>query len=174
MSVAGASVCDVTDTDAPDRRPALIAYDGSPHAREAVAEAGRVLGGRPVVVATACTSFRDAAPAALLALPADAVGAAVEDLDAAEREAAERLAEEGAALAREAGLEASARAVQQGGPHFSAIVGCADELDAAVIVVGSRGRSALAAAMLGSVSTGVLHHTRRPVLVVRGTAALDE
>lgn len=170
----GGSVWGVTDTDPADRRPVLIAYDGSPHAREAVAEAGRVLGGRPAVVATACTSFRDAAPAALLAMPAEAVGEAVDDLDAVEREAAERLAGEGAALAREAGLDASARAVQQGGPHFSAIVDCAEEVDAAVIVMGSRGRSALAAAMLGSVSTGVLNHTRRPVLVVRGPEALED
>jgi nucleotide-binding universal stress UspA family protein len=35
-------------------------------------------------------------------------------------------------------------------------------------VAGSRGRSSVAAAVLGSVSTGILHHTRRPVLVVRG------
>ena len=43
----------------------------------------------------------------------------------------------------------------------------ADAVDATVIVVGSRGRSTLAASVLGSVSTGILHHTKRPVLVVR-------
>ncbi|HEX8103000.1 MAG TPA: universal stress protein, partial [Solirubrobacteraceae bacterium] len=148
-------------------RPALIGYDGSSAARAAVAEAARVLKG-PAVVATAWTSFREAAPEVLLAIPADAVGDAVDDLDAVERETAEALAAEGVALAREAGLEAEARALRSTGPHFAALIALADELDAEVIVVGSRGRSALAAAVLGSVSTGVLHHTRRPVLVVRG------
>ena len=50
--------------------------------------------------------------------------------------------------------------------YFRALLDLADELDAPVIVMGSRGRSPVAAAVLGSVSTGVLHHGRRPVLIV--------
>ena len=48
------------------------------------------------------------------------------------------------------------------------IVACADSIDADMIVVGSHGRGAIATAFLGSVSRGVLHEARRPVLVVRG------
>jgi nucleotide-binding universal stress UspA family protein len=54
------------------------------------------------------------------------------------------------------------------GDPVSEIVTCADSLCADLIVVGSRGRGALATALLGSVSAGVLHESRRPVLVVRG------
>jgi nucleotide-binding universal stress UspA family protein len=148
--------------------PVLFAYDGSAHARAAIERAGTVLAHGPAVVATAWTSFHDAAPAALLALPKDMVGDAVGTLDDANRETAEECAAEGAELARKAGFDAEPRAVRSGGPFFGALLKAADELDARAIVAGSRGRSALRAAVLGSVSTGLLHHTSRPVLVVRG------
>ena len=145
----------------------LFAFDGSPHARAAIERAGTILKPGPAVVATAWTTFEEAAPGALLAMPGDMVREAVNDLDEANREEAEALAAEGAALARAAGFEVESRAIRSGGPFFKAIIDCAEDLDASAIVVGSRGRSTLAATVLGSVSTGVLHHTERPVLVVR-------
>jgi nucleotide-binding universal stress UspA family protein len=142
----------------------LFAYDGSPHARAAIERAGETLRPGPAVVATAWTSYTDAAPRAVLR---EAVRPVVEDLDASGREEAEELAAEGAELARAAGFDARPRAVGASGPFFAALLEAADELDAQVIVVGSRGRSSVAAAVLGSVSTGILHNTERPVLVVR-------
>jgi nucleotide-binding universal stress UspA family protein len=47
------------------------------------------------------------------------------------------------------------------------IVTYADLVDADLIVVGSRGRGALTGAILGSVSRGVMHGAKRPVLIVR-------
>ena len=38
------------------------------------------------------------------------------------------------------------------------------------MVAGARGRSRLASVLLGSVSSGLVHHARAPVLVVPGTA----
>ena len=146
----------------------LFAYDGSVHARAAIERAGDVLQAGPAVVATAWTSFEDAAPSALLALPKDMVAESVRLLDEANRETAETVAAEGADVARAAGFDAEPRAIRAGGPFFAALLRTADEIDARVIVAGSRGRSRLAAAVLGSVSTGLLHHTSRPVLVVRG------
>lgn len=44
----------------------------------------------------------------------------------------------------------------------------ADELGAAMIVVGSHGHRAIVDVLLGSVSSYVAHHSRCPVLVIRG------
>lgn len=46
-----------------------------------------------------------------------------------------------------------------------ALVAAADENGAAVVTVGSRGRSAVREILLGSVAMGTLHHSHRPVLV---------
>ena len=150
--------------------PVLLAYDGSENAKAAIEHAGAVLQHLPAVVATAWTTFEGAAPSALFALPGDMVREGTSALDEAARETAEGMAAEGAELARAAGFDAEPRAVASSGPFFAALIELADELDASVIVAGSRGRSALRAAVLGSVSTGLLHHTRRPVMIVRDGA----
>jgi nucleotide-binding universal stress UspA family protein len=77
-----------------------------------------------------------------------------------------------AALAEEHGIEAKTTMLR--GDVADEIVAYADTIDADLIVVGSRGHGAIAGALLGSVSRGVLREARRPVLVVRGTAVPAE
>jgi nucleotide-binding universal stress UspA family protein len=57
------------------------------------------------------------------------------------------------------------------GDPVDAILGLADELGVGLIVVGSRGRGPLGRLVVGSVSEGVAHHARVPVLVVRGESS---
>jgi nucleotide-binding universal stress UspA family protein len=49
---------------------------------------------------------------------------------------------------------------------WATIVDVADELDATLIVTGSRGMGGIKSLLLGSTSDRVLHHAHRPVLVV--------
>ena len=70
-----------------------------------------------------------------------------------------------ARIAEDAGVEYTTELV--GGDPVSAILSCADERDADLVVVGSRGHGAVVAALLGSVSKAVVTRARRPVLVVR-------
>lgn len=76
--------------------------------------------------------------------------------------AGERLLEE---VAERAGVEQADRRVVSG---FAAerLADLADEENAALVVVGSRGRGAFKAAFLGSVSTSLIGVARCPVLVV--------
>lgn len=58
------------------------------------------------------------------------------------------------------------------GVPFQEIERVAKQEDVSLIVIGSKGRSALADVVLGSVSEAVIRRHPRPVLVVRGTEAL--
>ena len=78
---------------------------------------------------------------------------------------AEALVERGVALAREAGFEAEGLSVAADRKTAEIIADVAEHRDADVIVMGQRGRSGVASALLGSVSRDVINSFHRPVLV---------
>ena len=82
------------------------------------------------------------------------------------------LLEDAAAVAFEHGVVSTTALLR--GETVDEIVAYADAHDVDLIVVGSRGRSAVTAALLGSVSRGVLAESRRPVAVVRAGALVHE
>jgi nucleotide-binding universal stress UspA family protein len=146
------------------KSPLLLCYDGSEDAKAAIGRAGELFGGRSAVVLTVWEGFTEVmarAGAGLAAAPLD-----FEAIDAASEQAARDRAEEGADLAREAGLEAQPRIAKRLVAVWQTIVDTARELDAEAIVVGTRGLTGLKSVLLGSVSRGVLQHAGRPVMVV--------
>lgn len=150
------------------RGPILIGFDTSEAAEHAVATAGRLLHGHRATVLRVWRSLtRHSVPArALEQAPLAEVRDTVRELDAMLAQWGGEDAERGAALAREHGLDALARAVESRGPVAHAMLEAAQAEDAAAIVVGRRGRGAIASALLGSVSSAVVHAADRPVLVV--------
>ena len=81
--------------------------------------------------------------------------------------AGERLVER---MAHDAGISDAERRVLFGHPG-ERLADLADEEEAELIVVGSRGRGALKAAFLGSVSSGLVGVARCPVLIVPPSAS---
>jgi nucleotide-binding universal stress UspA family protein len=140
--------------------PILICYDGSEGARRAIQAAASLLGPRRAVVLDLGPPLTTAESFA--ALSAVVPGTAFEELNVDE---AVRRAQVGAELARRAGFEAEAR----GGvaaPTWEGVLEVADEIDAPVIVMGSRGLVGLRELLEGSRSHEVAEHARRPVLIV--------
>src|SRR5690349_800603 len=151
-------------------KPILIAYDGSDGSKAAIEAAGALFPGSRAVVVSVWHSAAEAASAAVIAIPAGVAASAYEQLDGeSERQAAE-VAGEGTTAAKDAGLDASARAVARRGQIWATLVAAADAEDVRAVVVGSRGRSAVKSALLGSVANGVVHHSSRPVVVVPADA----
>ena len=143
----------------------LIAIDGSPSADEAV-EFGLELAadqGTPVTFVHVVPAL-DVVPMSGFGL----TGAVQHELTDSDTE----MLEDARARAEEAGLAAYTRLLR--GDPADEIVTYADTVDAGLIVVGSRGHGAVASALLGSVSRGVLREAHRPVLVVRGAAVRHE
>jgi nucleotide-binding universal stress UspA family protein len=100
-------------------------------------------------------------------MPADAIPADLrENLEDYFRKSAESVIAKAEELCRAEGV-ASERILSEGKPVEEIMKG-AEALKADLIVMGSRGRSALSAAFLGSTAIGVMHSkTKIPVLVVK-------
>jgi nucleotide-binding universal stress UspA family protein len=140
--------------------PILICYDGSDGARRAIGAAADLLRpGRAVVldigpVLTPAESVAATAPVS--------PGALFEELN--EDDARDR-SQAGVEEARRAGFDAEPRAGLSA-PTWSGIVDVANEIDATVIVLGSRGLTGAREVFGGSVSHAVAEHAGRPVLIV--------
>jgi nucleotide-binding universal stress UspA family protein len=143
----------------------LIAYDGSDDAKAAIEQAATLVSGQPAVVVTVWEPYAELItryPAAGGLMAGDDAG----EIDDASRNAADETAEEGAALARTHGIEATAHGVAREASIVETLLGEADRANASAIVVGSRGLGGLGSLLLGSVSHALLQHADRTVVIV--------
>jgi nucleotide-binding universal stress UspA family protein len=153
--------------------PTVVAFDGSPAARHAVAVAAKLLQPRKTLVLTvweAALALAASGPA-----PHDAMTLGVDPslerhLELELRLRAESISREGAELARSLGLDAEPIATDDDRNVADTIVEFARRHEAAAIVVGSRGLSGLRARFEGSTSKDVVKRASCPVVVVHDAA----
>ena len=139
--------------------PALLAYDGTELAAHAISAAAQRLP-LPRNAVVACVWQ----PVDVGFTPVD--GEHFDgDRASAVRAAAERTAERGARLAREAGFDACGVAVEAT-PTWKGIVAAAHEHRASVIVMGPHRRGGVLGHLRGSVAAAVSAHTDIPVLLI--------
>ena len=143
-----------------DNAPILICYDGSADSDRAIEAAAKLLGPRRAVVVDVGPILTG--PESVAALSAVVPGGAFEELN---EDGARQTARAGAERARGAGFDAEPRAVLAE-PFWNGIVDVADDIDAAAIVLGSRGLKGIREQFEGSVSHEVAEHAGRPVLIV--------
>ena len=139
----------------------LVASDGSEAARAALVEAIDLAkeSRAELAVITVWSALQgdygiNHPPAAML-----------DDLLLAERRHAESTLRDAAHLAQTAGVKVRTR-LATGNP-VERISAYAQEIDARLIAVGTRGHGTVASLILGSISNGLIRNACRPVLVVR-------
>ena len=136
-------------------RNIVVAYDGSEGAGTALARAAEIAQ-RDGAAITVVESVSEDLPALVPGAPRAA---------SPEKAAAARHQLREAVASLDPRLAASPWAV--GGPPGKAILTVADDIEADLIVTGSRGRGRVSSTLLGSVSTEILQGARCDVLVVR-------
>lgn len=150
-------------------RPILLCYDGSPSAKHAISVAHATLGHKPLAVLHVWTPPLSVVADAF-AVASSSSGPTLAELERVALEWAEAVGDEGGEAARRLGFVVDVRVERTETPVWRTILDVAGEIDAELIVIGTRGATAVQTALLGSVSNAVVHHSERPVLVVPGAA----
>jgi nucleotide-binding universal stress UspA family protein len=151
--------------------PIVIGFDGTSASEHGLREAAALLAPRRalvVVVWEAGAAFEMMELPNTVGIPPAPIDIrTATELDRALYERAQRLAQHGAELAKETGLEAEGLAVADDVTVADTLVRLARERDAQALVVGAHGHGRLSEVLLGSTSNEVVRRAECPVLVVR-------
>jgi nucleotide-binding universal stress UspA family protein len=144
----------------------LICYDGSDDSKQAIAHAGQLFPRRAAIVLHVWEPLKEVASVPHVPGLHGTLEAGLTEMDQIGEDISRQTAEDGAKLATSAGLDAEPSSVRAPGRAWRNILRLARERDVDAIVIGQRGLGGAERALLGSVSTAVVHHADRPVLLV--------
>jgi nucleotide-binding universal stress UspA family protein len=154
-------------TRATDGSPVLLCFDGSKPAGAAIVRAGAMMTSRNAVVLTVwepVAVWRADDPRKIPDAPAEQLAANAKYADKVSQALAREHLKRGLEIAAKAGFDARGRLGK--GKPWREICAVAHEIGADPIVVASHGLGQVEATPLGSVSTRVVMHARRAVLVL--------
>ena len=144
----------------------LIAFDGSATARRAVQYAGRFLTADRAVVLTAWSPMDRGSDSGGYDFDLDGPPDPRDDDDDIALSEAQRINDEGLELALAAGLPAEPLRRAVTFTVWQTIIEAADDLDADLIVTGTRATTGFRSLLQSSVADHVLRRGHRPVLIV--------
>ncbi|MEJ7894921.1 MAG: universal stress protein [Solirubrobacteraceae bacterium] len=155
----------------------LVSYDGSADAMAAIDHAAQVMPGADTTVLTVWEPYADARGHSDAADVGLGFGGTYDDdpeIAAAGQQTALDNAADGTRRATAAGLVAESRIASGHNGIARAILAVAAEVDADVIVLGTRGLGGLSSFLLDSVSHEVVQHADRAVLVVPSSRLVEQ
>jgi nucleotide-binding universal stress UspA family protein len=135
----------------------VVGYDGSEHSDRALDRAAELVSGGGELIVVSAVSLEP--------LQAGRARSGASAVDPIEVESARQALDK--AQARVDGKGLNVRTVEAHGEPADALVRVAKDEGASLIVVGTRGHNVAQRALLGSVSSDVVHHAECDVLVVR-------
>jgi nucleotide-binding universal stress UspA family protein len=142
----------------------LLCYDGTDRAAHAIAVAGRLFPGAPAKVVHVWEPIERII--ARYAALAPYLGEQIPEADAGAEKESTTIAAEGVKHATEAGLHATAHNATLETTVWEAVIEAARELDADVIVTGTRSLHGVKEMLASTVSHALLQHSVVPVLAI--------
>lgn len=155
----------------------LVTYDGSADAQAAIDHAARLMPGAEATVLTVWKPFVDAMAQSEPTSVGLGFGGTYDDdpeIAATGQQTALDTAADGAQRATAAGLVAEPRIASGHNGVARAILAVAADVDADVVVLGTRGLGGMSSFLLDSVSHEVVQHADRAVLVVPSSRLVEQ
>ncbi len=144
----------------------LLCYDGSESSKQAVSFTHNILRDEPTILLHVWSPPEKVLADAFSTRDNDSAGRTQAILESTAVTRSQEVADEGQALATELGLQVEVRQARNDTSVWRTILDVADELDCDLIVAGTHGTTAVQENPLGSVSGSMVHHSKRPVLIV--------
>lgn len=144
----------------------LLCYDGSESSKHAVSFSHQTLRDEPAVLLHVWSPPEKVLADAFSTRDSDSASRTQAILESMAVTRAQEVADEGRAFATELGLQVEVRQARNNTSVWRTILDVANELDSDLIVAGTHGTTAVQENPLGSVSGSLVHHSKRPILII--------